>query len=169
MNESKRQTGVAKTALALILALCIVLGSGVIPARASAQVYRDRYEFPWEFVAWVECAAGGAGEEVYVSGTYRVTTQTTIDNRGGFHGKYQIMSLSLEGIGLSTGTRYHGKDMYHDHLNGKVGSTYTAVGNFRLISQGSEGNLKWSYRFHITVNANGEVTAYVDRFRYTCQ
>ena len=169
MNESKRPTGTAKAALALILVLCIILGSGVISARAAAQVYRDRYEFPFEWIQWVECAAGGAGEEVYLSGIYRVTTQTTIDNRGGFHGRFQIMSLSLEGIGLSTGIRYHGKDMYHDHFNGKVGSTYTAVGNFRLIGQGSGSNLKFSYRFHITVNANGEVTAYVDRFRATCQ
>ena len=169
MNNSKRPTGAPKTALALILALCIILGSGVIPARAAAQVFRDRFEFPFEWIAWVECAAGGAGEEVYVTGTYRVTTQTTIDNRGGFHGKFQIVSLGLEGIGLSTGTHYHGKDMFHDHFNGKVGSTYTAVGNFRLIGQGSGGNLKFSYRFHITVNTNGEVTAYVDRFRATCQ
>jgi hypothetical protein len=43
------------------------------------------------------------------------------------------------------------------------------VNNFRIIGQGPGNNYLVHEVFHVTINANGEVTAYVDNFSIECK
>ncbi|MBI4420235.1 MAG: hypothetical protein HY560_05360, partial [Gemmatimonadetes bacterium] len=45
----------------------------------------------------------------------------------------------------------------------------TYVNNFRIIGEGSGNNLLVHATSHITVNANGELTAVVDNFSVECR
>jgi hypothetical protein len=53
--------------------------------------------------------------------------------------------------------------------NGKVGYEYTYVNNFRIIGQGPGNNYLIHNNFHYTINANGELTAWVDNFSAECK
>jgi hypothetical protein len=46
---------------------------------------------------------------------------------------------------------------------------YTLVNNFRIIGQGAGNNFLLHETFHITVNANGELTAVADNYSVDCK
>jgi len=46
--------------------------------------------------------------------------------------------------------------------------TFTSVNNFRIIGQGPGNNSVVHENTHITINANGTITASVDNFKATC-
>lgn len=118
---------------------------------------------------FISCAAGGAGETVLLSGNLHILTHTTIDATGGFHTKYHFQPQGVSGVGMTTGTMYRGTGVSQGTVNGKVGLQETIVNNFRVIGQGRGNNLLIHSVFHITVNANGEVTATVDKFSEVCK
>jgi len=43
------------------------------------------------------------------------------------------------------------------------------VNNFRIIGQGPGNNFLVHETFHFTINANGNVTAFVDHFSVDCK
>jgi hypothetical protein len=45
----------------------------------------------------------------------------------------------------------------------------TFVNNFRIIGQGPGNNFLVHEVFHITFNANGSITAFVDKFSVDCR
>lgn len=169
MNDRKRLIVTARLVLALVIALAVVLASHTAPAQAQGIVHKDKTEFPVEWVAWVPCAADGAGELVYATGTFRIVSQLTIDNRGGLHGKYQVFARGLKGVSLTTGDAYQGQYMFQDKFNSWTTYTHTYGDKLKFTGQGPGNNLAMSFRIHMTVNANGEVTAYMDDIRYECK
>lgn len=76
-----------------------------------------------------------------------------------------------EGVGVETGTEWRWNDTVQvtiNHTDGAETETYRfgpqygdspGLGNIRFISRGSADNLLVKGFSHITVNANGEVTA----------
>jgi hypothetical protein len=52
---------------------------------------------------------------------------------------------------------------------GPLPITETFVNNFRIIGDGTGNNLLVHSTFHITVNAAGVLTAFVDGFRSECR
>jgi hypothetical protein len=169
MNNRNRLMIIARPILALMVALALVLVSGAAPAQAGATVYKDHYEFTVEWIDYVPCANDWAGEAVWVSGTYRVTAHTTFDNRGGWHSMYHVVSKNLQGVGLTSGDKYQGKYVYRGSFHAKKGYTDTFKDSFKLIGQGPGNNLMYSFQWHITVNANGEVTAVVENWKWVCK
>ncbi|HEX5809032.1 MAG TPA: hypothetical protein VFY25_10235 [Anaerolineales bacterium] len=169
MKDIKRLITFTKPVIALVIALTMVLALGAVPAQARAIVHKDASEFPVEWISWVPCAAGGAGEEVHVTGTFRIVSQTTIDERGGLHGKYQIFSKGLQGVGLTTGDKYQGKYIFQDRFNSWSTYTHTYGDKVKLTGEGPGNNLASSFRIHMTVNAQGEVTAYIDTWSWECK
>ena len=142
------------------------------PARAAAETFTDNEVVPINLVQFVPCAAGGAGEEVALSGELHLLFHITVDARGGVHVKTHANPQGVRGIGLTTGDKYQGTGVTQDHIN--VGAdglpvTYTFVNNFRIIGQGPGNNYLVHQTFHITINEHGEVTAEVDNVRVECK
>jgi hypothetical protein len=152
--------------LVLILAMALL---GPTSALAAAETYMDNVRVPYDLYVYVPCAAGGAGEDVYLSGTLHFLFETTIDSSGSFHTKFHAQPQGISGTGLTTGDKYQATGVTQDRFNGKVGSAYTFVNNFKIIGQGPGNNFLIHENYHVTVNANGEVTAYVDNFRVECR
>ena len=111
-----------------------------------------------EFVA---CANGGAGEEVQLSGTLHTVFHLTINaNRLMIREHFQPQGAIA--TGLTTGTVYRavGGTRTIETVSAFNGSfTGTLVNNFRLIGPGPGNNLQIHENAHLTVNANGEITA----------
>ena len=105
------------------------------------------------------------GEDVELSGTIHLVSQTQSGGDVVGHFNYQGVS----GVGLTSGTTYRSSTVDHFRLGAPFPSDITSVRSLRLISRGPEDNLLVRFLFHITVNANGEVTAEVKDVNMVCK
>jgi len=135
---------------------------------ASASTTTVSTNFPLDVVVFVPCAAGGAGELVELTGTLHDLFHITADGNGGFHVKQHDNPQELAGPGLTTGAKYQGNGVTQQEFNAKAGETQTFINNFRIIGQGPGNNFQLHENFHITINANGDLTASVDNFSADC-
>lgn len=155
-----------KRALWLTLALTLLLVFSLAPI---AHAQTDQSRVWYDEVIWVDCANGGAGEEVHLTGYLHLTFRQTFDNAGGVHIKFQANPQGISGVGLTTGDQFRGTGVSQDQFNLKVGEQSTSINNFNIIGKGPGNNALVHSNFHITVNANGTVTALVDNFHSECR
>jgi hypothetical protein len=151
--------------------LCSVLFLSLLLSVPLAAEVTTNDSIPVVIGAFVPCANGGAGEPIMVSGQLHVLFSTTIDENGGVHLKTHFQPQGISGIGLVTGDKYQATGVTQEHLNllGPLPITDTYVNNFRMIGQGPGNNLLVHQTFHLTVNANGTVTASVVNSSVECR
>ena len=102
------------------------------------------------------------GEVVSLSGTVNLRSHVTIDQNGGIHFNIHENTQGLSGTGLTTGAKYQvnsAEDQQTNFLSLPAESTFIMHSN--VIAQGSVPNFVFHLTTHVTVNANGEVTALV--------
>jgi hypothetical protein len=75
----------------------------------------------------------------------------------------------ISGTGLVTGDKYQATGVTQDEFNTSFGMEETFINNFRIIGQGPGNNFLVHENFHITINANGTVTAFHDNFTIDCK
>jgi hypothetical protein len=150
---------VALALAASLLPLAVVLAK---PAQAQADTFTSTDRIP------VSDFTGSCppSELVFVEGTQHTVAHTTIDANGGFHTKFQF-NLKGEGVGLDSGDKYvyHQVSNSHEDATGPFNRTFTQT--FKIIRQGSDtttDDFNTTIVFHVTVNANGEVTTQFLRF-----
>jgi hypothetical protein len=100
------------------------------------------------------------------------------DGGGGYHVNFHRNGRHYNGPGVEwngsswvpTGTQYQGNSVASFHVNAKppFPAEYTFTSNVRVISSGAAPNMMFHLVDHITVNANGEVTADVLDGWFTC-
>jgi hypothetical protein len=161
-----------KSAISRLVVLTMVLSLlglvFTITAFAGADVVTTNEMIPYQDSVFVPCANDGAGEWVDLSGTLHVLFHTTVHDSA-FHTKAHYQPQGVTGIGRITGDKYQATGVTQDNYNGNVGTQHTFVNNFRIIGQGSGNNLLVHQLVHMTVNANGEVTASVDNLSVECK
>ena len=113
--------------------------------------------------------AGGAGEEVHLTGKINQVFHSTLDGAGGAHVKVHINDQGISGTGLTTGDKYQRTGAINSEINVKVGTAHTTVDTLNLIGQGNGNNLLIRLMQHITVNANGIVTAELENVSIECK
>jgi hypothetical protein len=136
---------------------------------AAADTTTVSQRFPIDLDVFVPCAAGGAGEEVLLSGTLHDLFSITANSAGGFRVKQLDNPQGISGTGLTTGDKYQATGMTTSIFTVKTGSTDTYVNRFLIRGQGTDNDFLVRETFHVTVNANGELTAYVDNFSIECK
>ena len=100
-----------------------------------------------------------------VSGTMHEHRKTFIDASGAMHAHYHVNDSNVKGIALESGTKYNcpyvvNFNFYRDGLTpGNFPYKYHYKLESRLISQGNAPNYLITEMIHITINANGEITA----------
>ena len=123
--------------------------------------------------ATVPCALGGAGEEVLVEGTVTMVVQQQTDAAGGTHFVLHANYDSLVGVGLTSGTVYHAVATEgatsHD-IEPFVGPPYsfTDTLHVRFVGPGPDNDFVVAETVHVTVNAEGVVTAEHQDLRIDC-
>jgi hypothetical protein len=125
--------------------------------------------YPVDLLVFVPCAAGGAGETIQVSGTVKDLFHITLNAGGHLSVMVEDNPQGVSGYGLTTGTQYQATGVTRSSFTTAFGSTQAYTNNFRMISAGSGGNFMIQENAHVTVNANGEFTAYMGTFSTTCQ
>lgn len=126
---------------------------------------------PVDLLVYIPCANGGAGEYVELSGILHAVTHVTVTGNN-FHVKYHNQPQGISGLGETTGDRYQATGVTQEQyggsfVNGQYSDTY--VNNFRIIGQGPGNNYIIHENIHVTINANGEVTTYIDNFSADCK
>ena len=173
MNSLRSLMLAANPVVSMFVALAVALGLigavGPAPALAKAESFTVSETFPISILVFIPCAAGGAGELVEISGNLHALFHFTLDGSGGFHAKVHFQPQGVSGTGLTTGDKYQGTGVTQGTSNGKVGFESTFVNNFRIIGQGPGNNFLVHNTFHVTVNANGTMTAFVDNFSVECK
>ena len=85
----------------------------------------------------------------------------------------QINTASVKGVGESSGSEYVSSSTNNNSLNDPdtTGgqSAYTTTTKFLLVGKGRLPDMFVKATMHITVNANGEVTAEVTNVRAECR
>lgn len=126
------------------------------PLARPAGVYENVRDIPIDGVFFNECC----GEEVQVTGTARFLISDNV---------IHVVVQDINGIGLSSGLAYTSRgastetNVFYSHPD-------EGTFNFRLNMAGENG-CSFTVRItnHLTTNANGEVTAAIERAETQCR
>jgi hypothetical protein len=137
------------------------------PAGASAVSATERVSLPETLTFLVPCAYDGAGALVTLSGTLTAIAHVTLDGHGGFTA---LASSQLSLIGADdAGHSYMGRGTERIFLHASTGSVSSTQFNVNLIGQGTSNDLALHGMQRVTVNANGDVTVFIDNETITCR
>lgn len=140
---------------------------------ATVSVIEDKVLLP-AFVAFIPCADGGAGElAVATNAELHVVLRTVVDAAGGLmvSGHFQPLR-NWDAIGQVTGDVYQPTGVTRSDFSTRADGLpfeSTFVNNFRWIGPGPGNNLLVHATIHLTVNANGDVTADVINATVDCK
>lgn len=154
--------------LASVVGALILISSITGSALATASVQNRNLETQVNFLNFVPCANGGAGEIVQVNGTGHSVFHLVDNGDGQFHVKSSTDYQGVTGIGLTTGDKYQVTGVIDSTFTVAKGFTETFVNNFRVIGAGSGNNVMLHENEHLTFNADGTITATHDNFSVTC-
>jgi hypothetical protein len=149
-----------------IVALVLATATPAMPSVTS------NLKVPLNLFRFVPCAADGAGEIVELAGTLHILTSVNVDSTGGVHMTTHFQPQGVGGVGLTTGDRYRGTGVTRTTSNERsagLPASSTFVNIVRVIGEGPGNNFDLHQTVHVTVNANGDVTADVSGSRTTCR
>lgn len=106
---------------------------------------------------------------VDLTGEVHAVFSVTVDANGGVHIATHFNNVGVSGFGLTTGDIYQaaGGDYFVSN-SGVTANEFTFVNNFQMTAPGSGNNLHVHELVHVTVDANGEVTAEVNNITVDC-
>jgi hypothetical protein len=143
-----------------IFGLLAIAATAVLATSAPAAT--TSFKFPISFTA-TDCP-----DPVALTGTVHGVITSVDNGAGGSLVSSTFNPQGVIGLGLLSGRTYHGTGVTTETFTAAKGETHTFVNNFRLISPGAGGDVIVQDVFHVTVNANGDVTAAVDRSTVSC-
>jgi hypothetical protein len=146
-----------------LLALVTAIGSLALASSVSAQAAATSTTFT------IDSVVTACSEPIKLEGTVHAVFATTNNPAGGFLLVSTTNPQGVTGTGLTSGLTYQGTGVTKVVLATAQGSTVTFVNNFRLISRTSSEDVIVQQVFHVTVNANGDTTASVDRASVLCR
>ena len=153
-----------------VIGIAALLLTLTLAGAARAEVVANS-GIPVSITVFVPCANNGAGENVTVSGTLHALTTFTI-NGNRVSGKEQFQPQGLVGYGATTGLKYQAtggtKNTFNSaFVNGQAVLNF--VNNFKFSGQGPDNNFYVHEDAHITINADGTVTATQDNINVGCK
>lgn len=105
-----------------------------------------------------------------------VSFRTDISMRGTMNGQKFVIKYTtkeqMDGVGKSTGTRYHGRSTFSGNQSGNlISGTYNYAENVstKLVSQGSGGNFKSNSTLRYTLDAQGVTSVSRQQVNSECQ
>jgi hypothetical protein len=167
MNTFRKGLRYKASLISVLMLLIALLTPGA--ATAAASTFTVSSIFPIDILVYVPCAAGGAGEEVLLTGNLHEVFTFTFNSAGGVLFSVIDHPQGISGMGSTTGDKYQATGETRFTFTARVGSEQTFVNNFKIIGQGSGNNLLIHETFHVTVNPDGTLTAFVDNFSAECR
>jgi hypothetical protein len=155
----------------LVTLVSVVVALAALAAAPVQAVVTENDSIDIDLEVFVPCANGEVGELVELNGPLHILLTFTI-NGNNISGKTHFQPQGISGVGLDTGDRYQATGVTQDHFKGSFNNgqfNETFVNNFRIIGQGSGNNFLVHESFHLTITANGAVTAVHDNFSIDCK
>jgi hypothetical protein len=159
----------------LVVVSALALAAGLLTLAllakpAQAQMQRERV--PVEFDFFNTCT----GETIIFEGTVQVFFDFKEDANGGIHTQGHA-HLHGQGVGLTSGDKYVLNETQNNHQNFRVplesgAANFHITQSLRVIHQGPGtpgDDFLTKILLHVTINANGEVTADVLRVESECK
>jgi hypothetical protein len=143
-----------------VLAGLMLMFSLFLPVRGASALGATSTDISLHFLRSADCT----DEVVEISGSLHMVNQVQADGSVIGHFNYQDVS----GVGLVSGAIYRIAAVDHFRLSAPFPASIASVSSFRLISRGSKSNLLVTVLYHVTVNANGEVAASIDKLNMQC-
>jgi hypothetical protein len=137
----------------------------VTPSAPSLAVVDNESDLPFAF------DVATCDEVVHISGVFHVVTTETVSPTGNTATRFHINAKGV-GIGATSGATYQWNDAINQTFNirdGGESGVIAAPQTTELIGQGGVSDIHFLARFHITVNANGELTVEIDQFDAICK
>jgi hypothetical protein len=149
----------------LIILLAVVASGLLAVTSASATAVTEKV--PFDFVLSPE---EGCGEAIQLSGTLLAEFSFTGTSSGNVEIGFHFNPQGITGVGLTSGATYHatGETLGTTTIRANGGISDTFVNNFKIIGEGSAPNFLETDVIHLTVNANGVVTATVEQSMIRC-
>lgn len=122
----------------------------------------------WMYVPSHPCV----GESVLFNGHINEIGKVMDDGSGGFHARYHLNLQDFSGIGMTSNETYRLIDTANQSINSSgSGLPYeeTYVEQFKIVGPGPGNDYILRITFHITFNANGVITADVDKAEWGCK
>lgn len=147
-----------------IIFLAVVACGVLSVTSASARAFTQK--IPFDFVLAPEEACG---EAIHLNGTLLAQFSTTESSGGNIEVGFHFNPQRITGVGLTSGATYHATGVTLGTTTIRAGGiSDTFVNSFKIIGEGSAQNFLETDVFHLTMNANGVVTATVDRSTIRC-
>ena len=127
-------------------------------------------QIPTLFHAQNPCAGGRFGEIVVFTGNQHLVFSQASTANGHLSTLIHWNADDVTGIGQYTGFAYRATGVTSDHMvsNAPLPYTETTINNYHIIGQGQATNMDLKETTHITVDANGNVTASVADYSFVC-
>ena len=154
-----------KLSLSLVTLLLL---SSVLPIHAAVDT---NMSFPVTISFFIPCAVGGAGEVVTLNGNLHVLISTIV-NVNHISSDMHFQPQGISGVGSVSGDKYQATGITRLSFEADVAGfpfNTTSVNNFKIIGQQSGNNFLVHENFHLTVNADGTITANIDNFSVECK
>jgi len=147
--------------ITLLLTAAVVC---LIPA--SAEVTTNEI-VPYSQEIYLPCI----GETVSLSGSSHIVSTVTIDATGGIHLQSHAQLVGVSGTGLTSGDTYRaaGTEQNSENTNAPLPFTSSYVATFRLIGRGPGADFWLHQTIHLTINADGTVTADISNTSGSCK
>jgi hypothetical protein len=154
----------------LLLGIVMLVGFDLSPAYGQSSNRAQVLSMPLDvLVDNLDCG----GELIHVTGTQHITFQTILDAEGNVvHSVGHLNWAGVTGEGVNSGTQYRIVNVLGSStFNVNAGFQETVATGFQFIATGpdkSTVDVRVHANLHITLNANGELTAEVSNFRSIC-
>ena len=128
------------------------------------------FTIPTQFHAQNPCAGGRFGEIVVFTGDQHLVFFESSMSNGHLNTKIHWNAEGVTGIGQYTGFQYNATGVTQDHTVSDATLPYetTMINNYHIIGQGQATNMDLHETVHLTINANGEMTATVSDYTFSC-
>jgi hypothetical protein len=153
-------------ALSLVAVLLVL----TVSVFATASTETVSMKVPLNFGEFIPCANQGNGEVVDFSGTLHVVISSTV-NGNNIHVNELFNPQGAKGVGETTGNVWNATGETRQDTNASINGfpfETTFVNNFKLVD-GNDGSFRIHVNSHVTVHADGTMTASVDNFTFTCK
>ena len=145
-------------------------GSNAGFAQLGTTTDRVNLNIPTGFHAQNPCAGGRFGEIVVFTGNQHLVFSQTSTANGHLSTMIHWNANDVVGIGQYTGYQYLATGVTQDHVvsGAPLPYTETMTNNYHIIGQGQATNMDLKETVHVTVDANGYVSAWVTDYTFSC-
>jgi hypothetical protein len=148
----------------------IIDGANTAFAQLGATTDRVNLTIPTQFHAQNPCAGGRFGEIVVFTGDQHLVFSQTTTANGHLSSMVHWNADQVIGVGQFTGFLYRATGVTQDHIVSNVPLPYTetSTNSYHIIGQGQATNMDLHETVHMTVDANGRVSAWVTDYNFAC-